>query len=252
MADTMLASPAEERTNYQASGGRKTFFSITFLLLLPFFASLPAMLYMRLSHGLWHDTLPLVIVGAGFTVLMFLLFIELLFSLRSKVEMKDDAVKLTLPQGRGPTPMLRYKTHEIPYSDIKAVETRREIYGGTLAPMMLQGACLITKDDRRIPLGFVAETNVDPAFPYPLIGRQIAARAGVPVIDEGHVWRSARHQAMGFVSQASGENTAPAAGPLTEEDVEMLNSGHQRVITGLVAVLVLLVAAGIAVDVMSL
>jgi hypothetical protein len=41
--------------------------------------------------------------------------------------------------------MIRYKTREIPYSDIKAIETRREIYGGSVAPVLLKGARLILK-----------------------------------------------------------------------------------------------------------
>ena len=53
--------------------GRKTFLSLAFLILLPFYASLPAMLVQRLMHGLWFDTIGLMVFSAIFTVLMVLL-----------------------------------------------------------------------------------------------------------------------------------------------------------------------------------
>ena len=43
---------AAERKVYEAGAGRKTFLSLVFLILLPFYASLPAMLIQRLTRGL--------------------------------------------------------------------------------------------------------------------------------------------------------------------------------------------------------
>lgn len=234
-----------ERTLYEASGGRKTFFSFAFLLLLPFFVSLPAMLYQRLHNGLWVDTVGLMILAAGFTIIMFLLLIELVFSLRSRVEIGEKAVKLTLPAGRGPTPMLRYATHEIPYDQVKAVETRREIYGGSIAPVLLQGARIITKADKAIRLGYVNEANVDPCLPYPTIARQIADRAGVVMNDRGSVWRSYGRKFLGFKSNDD------AARPIDEAQIAALNKSHTRWVTGVIASLVLLVAIGIVMDLLT-
>ena len=93
------ASPEtrHERIVYAAGGGRKTFFSFAFLILLPFFASLPAMIYMRAQNGLFFDAAGLGIMAAAFTILMFLIVVELLFSLRARVELGETSVKMTLP-----------------------------------------------------------------------------------------------------------------------------------------------------------
>ena len=64
-----VATPlVPERTVYEASGGRKTIFSLVFLLLLPFFASLGPMLYQRLANGRWQSMAGFIIFPAGFTL----------------------------------------------------------------------------------------------------------------------------------------------------------------------------------------
>src|SRR5262249_8648349 len=134
------AAPARRRI-YEAGGGRKFLFSFIFLLLLPFFASLPAMLYHRLAAQLWYDTIGLMIFAAAFAIIMLLIVFELVYSLRARIEIGEAALKFTLPAGRGGAmPKLFYRTREIPYSDIAAIETRREIYGGSTAPVLLRGA----------------------------------------------------------------------------------------------------------------
>ncbi len=145
-ASTVTPAPKREQTVYESGAGRKVAFSFIFLLLLPFFISLPPMLFWRLSQGQWLDTIGLMILAAGFTFVMVLVIIELMHSLRARVELGEKSVKMTLPSGRGPTPVVRYATHDIPYDQIQAVETRREIYGGSVAPVLLKGARLILKD----------------------------------------------------------------------------------------------------------
>ena len=66
-ASAAAAVPGVERTDYGASGGRKTAFSFLMLLLLPFFASLPIMMYQRINHGLWFDTWQLFLFAAVFS-----------------------------------------------------------------------------------------------------------------------------------------------------------------------------------------
>jgi hypothetical protein len=244
-AATVPTSPSGlERTEYGAGGGRKTAFSFLMLLLLPFFASLPVMIYQRVNHGLWFDTWQLVLVAAVFGTIMFLVLIELLFSLRAYLSLGKSSVRFTLPSGRGPTPMLRYASHDIPYHAIKSVEVRREVFGGALAPVMLRGAVIRTKDEREITLGFVSEANVDPAFPYPLIAEQIARRAGLSVSDQGTVWRrDGKGRQMGFMSGSA--HTRHIADHM---EIEALNKSHRRLVLGLVNVLVLLVMLGIAAD----
>ena len=245
---SVTAAPEEkhERTVYAASGGRKTFFSFVFLLLLPFFASLPAMIYMRITNGLFFDAVGLGITAVAFSILMFLVVIELLFSLRARVELGETSVKMTLPSGRGPTPMLRYKSHEIPYDEVQTVETRREIYGGSLVPVLLKGARLITKDDKAVQIGYVSEANVDPCFPYPEIARKIAERARLPLIDRGNVRRSFRRKFFGIKGGRVNE-----VDTVDEAQIAELNQSHHNVVIGLVGALAVLIVIGIVDDLAS-
>jgi hypothetical protein len=163
----------------------------------------------------------------------------------ARIEIGDKAVKLTLPSGRGPTPMIRYKTREIPYSDIKAIETRREIYGGSVAPVLLKGARLILKDDTPVKLGYVSEADSDPSFPYPDIAHQIAERAGVPVTDMGNVRRSAQKKFLGLKTTLIAE----PEGTVEESQIAELNASHRRWVLRLIFLLVGLVVVGIALDI---
>lgn len=235
-----------ERLVYEVSGGRKTFFSFVFLILLPFFASLPAMILMRMKNGLFFDAVGLGIMAAAFTILMFLIVVELLFSLRARVELGETSVKMTLPSGRGPTPMLFYKTHTIPYDQVQTVETRREIYGGSLVPVLLKGARLITKDEKSIPIGYVSEANVDPAFPYPEIAKKIAERARLPLIDRGNVRRSFRRKFFGIKGGRVNE-----VDTVDEAQIAELNKSHHNMVIGLVGALAVLIVIGIVDDLAS-
>jgi hypothetical protein len=250
MAEAAAAGAApqgtHERLVYGATGGRKTVFSFVFLILLPFFASLPAMMAMRVQHGLVFDAIGLGIMAAAFTILMFLVLIELLFSLRARVELGEKSVKMTLPSGRGPTPMLFYRSHNVPYDQIQAVETRREIYGGSLVPVLLKGARMVLKDGKTIPIGYVSEANVDPCFPYPEIAQQIAERARLPLIDRGNVRRSFRRKFFGFKSGGVNE-----VDTVDEAQIADLNRSHRNVVLGLVGFLVVLIGVGIIDDLSS-
>lgn len=248
-AATIAASPppksAGERVVYRASGGRRVAFTFIFLLLLPFFISLGPMLVSRISHGLWEGTIGLLVIAIGFAIIMFLVLVEMLHSIRSRVELGNTMVRLTLPSGRGAQPMLRYQTHEIAYKDIDAIEMRREVYGGMLAPMMLKGARIRTKSGDTIKLGYVNEANVDPAFPYAEIAERIASRAGVQIIDAGSVRRSMPKKILGFAATPDENRT------IDEQQMRDLNRKHARLMMVLVACLVVLIAFGIAGDLMQ-
>lgn len=237
---------------YKASGGRKTFFSFAFLILLPFFTSLPAMIYARVTHGLWLDSVGLAIFALCFTAVMFLLFVELMLSLRSRVVVGPKGVKMTLPSGRGPTPMLRYRSHKMDYDEIQSVETRREVYGGSLAPVLMKGARVIKKDGEAVKLGYVNESNVDPTFPYPVIAQHIADRARLPLIDRGNVRRSARAKFLGLRARAqTGNNDDSITGSddtLDEDQITELNHRHRSVMLGVLGALAILLLLGIALD----
>ena len=237
-------SAAPARKVYRASGGRRTFFSFVFLILLPFFLSLPGMLFMRVKHGHIADSIGLTIFAVAFAAIMFLVLIDLLFSVRARVDLGPEKVKMTLPAGRGPTPMLRYKTYEVPYDSVHSIETRREIYGGAMLPVLLKGARLTLKDGSTIKLGYVSEANVDPMFPYPEIARQIADRARLPVIDRGSVHRSLKSKMLGL--KAAPKSGADSVG---EGDIAALNHSHSNVMLGLIGGLVVLMVIGLVADI---
>jgi len=236
------ARSTPERTIYCASGGRRTFFAFAFLLLLPFFASLPVMLFQRLAHGLWYDTWQLFVIAAGFTVVMAFVFLELLFSLRARVVIGQTGVRIRLPARLGTLPMPYYRTHEVPYDQIAAVETRREIYGGVIAPVLMRGARLLTKSGASVSLGYVSEADMDPCFPVPEIAAQIARRAGLDVSNAGNVHRRFRNKLRGM--KASPEDSAP----VSDEVIAQLNGKHRRFMLGLVGTMLLLLVAGIVYD----
>jgi hypothetical protein len=247
MGDAALAAPIKkhERTVYAAGGARKFAFAFVFLILLPFFISLPPMLFWRLSQGVWTGTFGLLVLAAGFTVIMFLLFIEVMHSLMTRIELGENSVKMTLPAGRGPTPIVRYRSHDIPYDQVKAVETRREIYGGSMAPVLLQGARLVLKDDSAVKLGYVSEANSDPCFPYPEIAQKIAERSGLQVEHKGNVRRSLQKKYFGLKK----EFLAEAAGEVPEAEIEALNKSHRKWVMRIISLLVGLMVVGIALDI---
>lgn len=247
-AEAMAKGALPPKIVYKASGGRKTFFSFAVLLLLPFFMSLPVMIYSRLTHGLWIDTIGLAVFAACFAAIMFLLFVELLFSLQTRVVLGQKGVSLRLPSGRGPTPMLRYRSHKFDYGDVDGVETRREVYGGSFAPVMLKGAQVTKKDGETIKLGYVSEANVDPAFPYPVIAQHIADRARRPLIDRGTVRRSARAKFLGIRARAQAGNPNAASDVIDEAEIENLNHRHRNVVLAILGIMALLLLVGIAGD----
>jgi hypothetical protein len=244
-ASTVTPAPKREQMVYESGAGRKVAFSFIFLLLLPFFISLPPMFFWRLSQGQWLDTIGLMVLAVGFTFNMVLVIVELMHSLRARVELGEKSVKMTLPSGRGPTPVVRYATHDIPYDQIQAVETRREIYGGSVAPVLLKGARLILKDGSKVPLGYVSEANTDACLPFPEIARQIAERAGLSVNDRGNVRRSVQKKFFGFKKEIVDEEE----GPVEEAEIEALNKSHHRWVMRLIGLLGVLVVLGIALDI---
>ena len=237
------ADPANQEPIVYASGGlRKVIFSLVFLLLAPFFVSLGPMLFWRISQGQWVGTPGLILVAIAFAILMALLVIELVSSIRSRVVIGHNGVRIRLPQQRGLMSLFSYKTFDVPYDQIEAVETRREVYGGSLAPVIMKGARLCLKDDTHVKLGYINERNVDPAFPFTEIGERIAARANVPIIDVGDVRRSAFNKTFGMRAGIADLDA------LTADDVAAVNKRHSQVIVVVVGLLVLLVGLGIVGD----
>jgi hypothetical protein len=238
------ADPAE-RNVYQVGGGAKTALSIGFLLLLPFFASLPMMMYQRIAKGLWYDTAGLAVMGLGLTIIMALLLVNLLRALLSKVEIGEKTVRLTLPSHLGAIPTLFYTTNTVAYDQIAAVEMRREVYGNGLAPVLVRGARLKLKDGSTVLLGHMDEAEADATFPVPTIAHQVARKAGLSVVETGSVYRRAAKKALG-IKPSDAELV-----PIADGDIARLRGAHKRWMMGLAAAMVTLLGLGIVRDVMT-
>jgi hypothetical protein len=157
-------------------------------------------------------------------------------------------VRITLPQGSGATPMLRFVNRDIPYGEIDAVETRRVLFGNAMAPVLLRATRLRTKDGQHVRLGNVSEDNVDAALPFPEIGAKIAARAGCQVVDGGTVRRSIEKRVLGLIRRKTAIEESP---PLTQTEIAEIDSRHARTMRYLVAAMAVLIVGGIAVDVFT-
>ena len=229
-----------EKTFYEVGGGRKTFFALALIVLLPFFVSVPVMLYQRIAKGVWLDTWGLIIIALAFLAIMLLILFELIFSLRAKVDIGHNAVALTLPRHGSLLPTFFYESRTIPYEDIEAVQTYCDCYGGSVAPMVLRGSRLILKTKETVPLGFVNDRDDDPRFPFPHIARQIAARARVPVKNLGHV-QHALHRRMFGIKQLSPDE-------LPADEVDTINRRHRSFLIALSLVFFVLLALGVSHD----
>ena len=248
---TALGHPAvpqpdpAERSVYQVGGGAKTALSIGFLLLLPFFASLPMMLYQRISKGLWYDTTGLAVMGLGLTIIMALVLVNLLRALLSKVEIGDKTVRLTLPTHLGAIPTLFYNTNTVAYDQIAAVELRREVYGNGLAPVLVRGARLKLKDGRTVLLGHMDEAEADATFPVPVIAHQVARKAGLTLVDTGTVYRRATKRVFRI------KPSAAELVPIADGDIVRLRDAHNRWMAALAVMMVTLLGVGMLHDFMN-
>jgi len=241
------AGAAPVRAEYGASTARKTCLALALLLLLPFFASLPAMFYNRVADRLWFDFAELTLFAILFSTLMVLLSLELLNALRARLSFGKSALRFTLPVGLGPTPLLSYQTHDIPYHTIKGVELRRELFGVPIIPVLMHGAVVHTKDNRSIPLGYSSEAHGGAAFPFREIAAEIARRAAVPLVEQRTVWRRPRHErALAYISEIDTQNYI-----VDPNEIEKINARHRRLVLALASAAATLLLLGIWSDLMG-
>lgn len=234
-----------ERTFYAVGGGKRALLALAFLCLLPFVISVPVMIYQRLADGLVFDIWALAFFGLCLAAILVLLALQLMYAVRSRVVLGERAFTFTLPRGHGPAPTLHYARQTLGYAEIAEVELRREVFGGSVMPVILQGAHIITKKGIDIPLGYVSETNADNDFPFATIAHQIAGRANVPLLEEPGLWRTLhnKHQAAAAGLIAGDSQVVEAA------EMARLNRNHRRFGLAIVNVVVALLLVGIAMDV---
>ena len=242
-----VAKEAADRLDYGASEGRRSFFAIAFMLLAPFFVALPVMIYQRLDAGQWTELLQVLMITLVFVGVMAMVALELLYSLRARLTLGKTALRFTLPAGLGPTPMLAYQSHDIPYHTIKGVELRREVFGVPLMPILMQGAVVHTKDKGSIALGYSSEAKEGGAFPFAEIAGKIARRAAVPLVEQRTIWRRPRKErALGYISEIDTQNYI-----IDPAEMERLHVAHRRHVLALVSGLATLLLLAIGADLMS-
>lgn len=234
-----------ERTHYGAGEGKRVALALAILALLPFAVSLPVMITQRITHGLMFDIPALIVFGLALLIVMALLLAQLTHAVRARVLIGERALTFTLPRGRGSAPMLHYMRQTIPHSEIAEVELRRELFGGALMPVVLQGAHVITKKGVDVRLGYVSETNADDDFPFDRIARQLAERAGVPLVEEDGAWRTlhskSQAKAAGLIA-GDAKRVEPA-------ELERLNRNHRRFGLAVVNIVLAVLLVGIAMDI---
>lgn len=192
----MTVTATTGKTVYKASGGRKTALTLFLLLVMPFFISLPFIIGMRVSRGLISDSVPLIVAALVIGVSLALMLSHVIYSYRTRIELGDTGVKMTVPDWKGPTPGLRYVKHEIPYDQIARIETRGEVYRELAVPSMMRASTVLTKTGQRIHLGYSHETSEDPAIPVTEIAARIAERAGVEVREKESIRVGSQYKAM--------------------------------------------------------
>lgn len=188
--------PTSPPTVFRAGGGRKFVLTVVLLVLMPFLVSLPVMILWRASAGHIGDAASLAIGGIVFVAAALFLLSHIVYSYRGRIEVGDDAVRLSVPRWRGPTPGLKYVKQEIKYSDLDRIETRGEIYKEIAVPTLLRSAMLTTKSGERVHLGYVHEASEDPAFPIREIADEISRRSGVPIGVKASVKVGSQYKAL--------------------------------------------------------
>lgn len=180
---------------FEASKGRKFVLISVFIALLPFFISLPFMIYLRASKGYTFDAAVLTIVAILFALWMIFLGAHILASLRTRIRLNEQDADFTLPNWRGPLPLLPYRKISMTYDEVTAIEQRGEIYREMILPVLMRSSSIITRDGTRYVLGYTKEHATDPAFPFSEISHEIAMRSGKPLSDIGTILAGGQYKA---------------------------------------------------------
>ena len=173
--------------SYKAPGGLKSILSVTFFLILLFMVNAIAGAIWLATRNLQGDAVIFTIMFVIGAALLFYVGIFLFAASHSEVHLGEDNATMVLPNWRGPTPFFPYTECRVPYKDLASVETRSEVYRYAALPVIVQSACLVRNDGRRLTLGYVQERPQDPWIPFHTIAEQIAEKAGVPVVNRGVV-----------------------------------------------------------------
>jgi hypothetical protein len=241
----MAQEKPAQRVVWVASGLRRITLAFSILLLLPFYVSIGPMLFTRLKHGLLMDAFWLGLIGLCFTAIMALLVLQLVHAVRNRVVLDGETLQFTLPSVAGNIAGTAMFSKTIPIKDVRAVETREEIYGGSLAPVRVVATRIITREGEPVVLGFANPENTDQTFPFPKIGQMVAERAGVQVNASGAVRRSVSRRLLGHTGNNGGQDA------VTPQELAAIQTRHGHAMRAVIAGFVLLMVGGIAVDLMT-
>lgn len=235
--------PGYNRTSYRVPQWRTLVFTVAFLLLLPFAASLPILIFQRAAAGQTGAIGPLLVLTLFMGSMIFLLGAELLRAVRTHISLGAAALTFRAPR-RGTLNPWRSVTGSISYRDIKAIEVRNEVVGGTWAPSVVAALYILTHDGRDICLGAHRPKPADHAFPLLLIARQIAQRSGVRLTFNGSLWRTIHGRyAAASIGKARGVLVA-----LTMAEINTIKQQHRRHMLLAANLAVLIIVAGLTLD----
>jgi hypothetical protein len=178
---------ADDVTIYKPARGMQVVLGIVYFLVVLFVLNALAGSIWLITHNLFLDALIFFVMCLAGLALLFYATIFLFAASHMEVRLGAEKAIFVLPDWHGPTPLLPYFEYHIPYADIASVETRGEIYRYFILPVIVQSACLVRKDGKRITLGYVRDHSEDPSMPFPAIAESIAKKAGVALIRRGFV-----------------------------------------------------------------
>ena len=180
------------------------------LLMLVVFSFLSAVLiYLAIDSG---SVLLFVALGAvSLLLLAVVVYVFLaLTALTGRVEVGPSRLRLRVSRWRGPIPLPAFDRADLPYDAIAAVETREEFYSVFGVPSRQTAYSILTKDGRRIVLGFTNVYAISNS-PYAEAAQRIAARAGLTVTDRGGV------ETGGLIKAAQGATPEWGGGAVSVE-----------------------------------
>jgi hypothetical protein len=148
-------------------------------LLLLFWAAGVVLLAGMIDFILVQIGLILVALGAAAIAVYLLL---LLHTLALRIELNPERLKLRLPRMRGHLALPGLIHAELPYEAIASVQRRAEIFSSFGGTKVQYAFSLITRDDGRLPLGFMIE-NAAFQYPFDRVVKMIATRAACPEIE---------------------------------------------------------------------
>lgn len=238
-------------TVYKASGGRKFILTVALILLMPFLISLPIMLFFRIKGGLFTDAASLLVFSLIYVGCVAFLLFYVVQSYRTRIEIKDNELDVSVPKYRGPTPSLAYVQKKMPLDQIAAVETRGEVYRELAVPMLMKTASVVSKDGDRVQLGYTTEHSSDPAFPVPDIAEAIASKAGVEIKPRGTVKVGSQYAALvrGTAPWDDAEIEASRYSLVSDEQYARMKGQNRLLMIAISIILVGLVAVGTYLDV---